>query len=62
VRVRLRAWRSDDPSRGATFLPGDKLCWDISQKSDLVVFELENVPFTAKRAEFLASVEVEADK
>jgi hypothetical protein len=62
VRVRLRAWRGDNPSRGATLLPGEHVWWDTSQTSDPVVFEIDNLPFKADRANFLTSVEIPAEK
>ncbi len=58
VRAPLTAWRSDEPSRAVTVLPGVRIWLDLSQKGDPIVFEVGNLRLAAKRADFLESVEI----
>lgn len=58
VKIPLKASSVDDPTFVRTFQPKETLWWDTSQITDPVIFEQDNMEFTAGRTAFLASVEV----
>jgi hypothetical protein len=54
----FRGTSCEDPTFNRVFQQGEEVWWDTTQTSNPVVFEQDNRPFSADRAEFLKNVTV----